>query len=69
MSKKSSVEIDANKDGVNVGLAVGSIVAAAVPIIAVAATGGIAAVPVALWVGLASIIPGLFAGNIRRHRS
>lgn len=65
---KSSVELDANRDGMNVGLAVSSIIAAAIPIVATAATGGIAAVPVALWVGFASVIPGIFAGNVRRRR-
>lgn len=62
------VEFDANTGPVNAGLAVGSIIAAAIPIVAVAATGGLAAVPVALWVGFASVIPGIFAGNVRRRR-
>lgn len=66
---KKTIEIDANRDGVNVGLAVSSIIAAAIPIVATAATGGIAAVPVALWVALAGVIPGIFAGNVRRRRS
>ena len=58
------VKIKASKGKVNGGLAVGAIIGAAVPIIATAATGGLAAVPLALWVGLGGALSGLFAGNV-----
>lgn len=58
------VKIKASKGKVNGGLAVGAIIGAAVPIIATAATGGLAAVPMALWVGLGGALAGLFAGNV-----
>ena len=48
----------------NWGLAGGAIIAAAVPIIATAVTGGLAAVPMVLWVGLGGAVSGLFAGNV-----
>lgn len=53
-----------SKGKINAGLAVGAIIGAAVPIIATAATGGLAAVPLALWVGLGGALSGLFAGNV-----
>jgi hypothetical protein len=53
-----------SKGKINKGLAVGAIIGAAVPIIATAATGGLAAVPMALWVGLGGALSGLFAGNV-----
>jgi len=53
-----------SKGKINKGLAVGAIIGAAVPIIATAATGGLAAVPLALWVGLGGALSGLFAGNV-----
>lgn len=58
------VKIKASKGKVNGGLAVGAIIGAAVPIIATAATGGLAAVPMVLWVGLGGALSGLFAGNV-----
>lgn len=58
------VKIKASRGKVNGGLAVGAIIGAAVPIIATAATGGLAAVPMALWVGLGGALAGLFAGNV-----
>jgi hypothetical protein len=48
----------------NWGLAGGAVIAAAIPIIATAATGGLAAVPLVLWVGLGGAVSGLFAGNV-----
>lgn len=48
----------------NGSLALGGIVAAAVPIIATVATAGAAAVPVALWIGLGGAVSALFAGNV-----
>lgn len=53
-----------SKGKVNGGLALGAVIGAAVPIIATAATGGLAAVPVALWIGLGGALSGLFAGNV-----
>jgi hypothetical protein len=48
----------------NAGLAIGGIIGAAIPIIAVAATGGLAAVPLALWLGLGGAVSALCAGNV-----
>ena len=53
-----------SKGKVNGGLALGAVIGAAVPIIATAATGGLASVPVALWIGLGGALSGLFAGNV-----
>ena len=53
-----------SKGKFNGGLALGAVIGAAVPIIATAATGGLAAVPMALWVGLGGALAGLFAGNV-----
>jgi hypothetical protein len=57
-------KITATKSRLNGGLALGAILGAAVPILAVAATGGVAAVPVAMWIGLGGAVSGLFAGNV-----
>lgn len=48
----------------NFGLAGGAILGAAIPIVAIAATGGLAAVPIAMWVALGSVVSGLLAGNV-----
>lgn len=53
-----------SKGKLNLGLAGGAIIGAAIPIIAVAATGGLAAVPVAMWIGLGGAVSGLLAGNV-----
>lgn len=53
-----------SKGKVNGGLALGAVIGAAVPIIATAATGGLSAVPMVLWVGLGGALSGLFAGNV-----
>lgn len=53
-----------SKGPLNGGLAIGAILGAAIPIVAVAATGGVAAVPLTLWLGLGGAISGLFAGNV-----
>ena len=58
------LRIDANRGRVNAGLATGAVLGAVIPIVAVAATGGLAAVPVALWIALGSVVSGLAAGNI-----
>lgn len=55
-----------SKSKTNAGLAAGAILGAVIPIVAVAATGGLAAVPVAMWVGLGSVVSGLLAGNVER---
>ena len=49
---------------INAGLTFGAILGAAIPIIATAATGGLAAVPVAMWLALGGVVSGLFAGNV-----
>lgn len=53
-----------SKGKLNLGLAGGAIIGAAIPIIAVAATSGLAAVPVAMWIGLGGAVSGLLAGNV-----
>lgn len=55
-----------SKGKVNAGLALGAILGAVIPIVATAATGGLAAVPVAMWVGLGSVVSGLLAGNVEK---
>ena len=54
----------ASKGKVNTGLAASAVLGAAIPIVVVAATGGLGAVPVAMWVGLGSVVSGLLAGNV-----
>lgn len=54
-----------SKGKINAGLAVGAILGAVVPIAAVAATGGLAAVPLSLWLALGGTVSGLFAGNVQ----
>jgi hypothetical protein len=53
-----------SKGKVNAGLASSAVLGAAIPIIVTAATGGMAAVPIAMWVGLGSVVSGLLAGNV-----
>lgn len=53
-----------SKGKINAGLAAGAILGAVIPILATAATGGLAAVPLALWIALGGTVSGLFAGNI-----
>ena len=53
-----------SKGPLNGGLAIGAILGAAIPILAVALTGGVAAVPLTLWLGLGGAFAGLFAGNV-----
>jgi hypothetical protein len=53
-----------SKGKINGSLAVGAILGAAIPIIVTAATGGLAAVPVAMWLALGGVVSGLFAGNV-----
>jgi len=60
------VKFTYSKGNVNGGLALSATLGALIPIIAVAATGGLAAVPVAMWIGLGSVISGLLAGNVER---
>ena len=58
-----------SKGRLNSGLAIGAIIGAAIPIIAVAATGGIGAVTLPLWLALGGAVSGLFAGNVERKSS
>lgn len=53
-----------SKGRLNTGLAIGALLGCAIPIVAVALTGGVAAVPLSLWLGLGGTISGLFAGNV-----
>lgn len=53
-----------SKGKINAGLALGAILGSVIPIVATAATGGLAAVPLALWLALGGTVSGLFAGNI-----
>ena len=53
-----------SKGRLNVSLAFGAILGAAIPVIAVAATGGIGAVSLPLWIALGGAVSGLFAGNV-----
>ena len=53
-----------SKGKINAGLAAGAILGAVIPILATAATGGLAAVPLALWLALGGTVSGLFAGNV-----
>jgi len=48
----------------NGGLALGGIIAAAVPLIAVAATAGFGAVSLPMWIALGGALSTLAAGNI-----
>jgi hypothetical protein len=60
------IKLTHSKGKINAGLALGAIIGAVVPIVATAATGGLAAVPVAMWVGLGSVVSGLLAGNVKK---
>jgi hypothetical protein len=53
-----------SKGKINGALALGAVLGSAIPILAVAATGGLAAVPIAMWIALGGVVSGLFAGNI-----
>lgn len=53
-----------SKGKINAGLALGAILGSVIPIVATAATGGLAAVPLTLWLALGATVSGLFAGNI-----
>jgi hypothetical protein len=63
------VKFTHSKGRINVGLALGAIVGALIPVVAVAATGGLAAVPIAMWIGLGSVVSGLLAGNVERKNA
>ena len=63
------VKFTHSKGRINGGLALGAIVGALIPVVAVAATGGLAAVPVAMWIGLGSVVSGLLAGNVERKNA
>jgi hypothetical protein len=53
-----------SKSRLNFSLAGGAVLGAAIPIVAIAATGGLAAVPIAMWVAFGSVVSGLLAGNV-----
>lgn len=54
---------------INISLGVGAILGAVVPIAAIAATGGLAAVPTAMWVSLGAVVAGLGAGNVPKQEA
>ena len=58
------VKFTNSKGKLNAGLASSAVLGAAIPIIVTAATGGLAAAPIAMWVGLGSVVSGLLAGNV-----
>jgi len=58
------VKFTNSKGKLNASLASSAVLGAAIPIIVTAATGGMAAVPIAMWVGLGSVVSGLLAGNV-----
>jgi 2-keto-3-deoxy-6-phosphogluconate aldolase len=58
------VKFTHSKGKINGGLALGAVLGAAIPIVAVAATGGLAAVPIAMWIALGGVVSGLLAGNV-----
>lgn len=60
------VKFTHSKGKINLSLAGGAILGAVIPIVAVAATGGLAAVPVAMWIGLGGAVSGLLAGNVEK---
>lgn len=60
------VKFTHSKGRINGGLALSATLGALIPIVAVAATGGLAAVPIAMWIGLGSVVSGLLAGNVER---
>lgn len=53
-----------SKGRLNLGLAGGAVIGAAIPIVATIATGGLAAVSLPLWIALGGAVSGLFAGNV-----
>lgn len=58
------VKFTHSKGRLNSSLALGGILGAAIPVIAVAATGGLAAVSLPLWIALGGALSGLCAGNV-----
>jgi hypothetical protein len=58
------IKLTHSKGRINAGLAIGAILGAGIPIVAVALTGGVASVPIALWLGLGGAFAGIFAGNV-----
>ena len=49
---------------INAGLAGSALLGAGIPILVTAASAGIAAVPLSMWMGLGSALSGLLAGNV-----
>ena len=58
------VKLTNSKGKVNAGLASSAVLGAAIPLIVTVATGGVAAVPIAMWIALGSVVSGLLAGNV-----
>lgn len=59
------LKLTPSRGHINHGLAIGGLLAAGLPILAVAVTGGgFAAVGVPLWIALGGAVSALFAGNV-----
>ena len=58
------VKFTHSKGRLNLSLAFGAILGAAIPVIVVAATGGIGAVSLPLWIALGGAVSGMCAGNV-----
>jgi len=58
------VKLTHSKGGLNWGLVFGGLMGTVVPIIVTAATGGIGAVTIPMWVALAGGVSALAAGNV-----
>ena len=58
------VKLTHSKGGINWGLVFGGLVGTVVPVVVTAATGGIGAVTIPMWVALAGGASALAAGNV-----
>jgi len=58
------VKLTHSKGGINWGLVFGGLIGTVVPVVVTAATGGIGAVTIPMWVALAGGASALAAGNV-----
>jgi len=58
------VKLTHSKGGLNWGLVFGGLMGTVVPVVVTAATGGIGAVTIPMWVALAGGVSALAAGNV-----
>lgn len=63
------VKLTNSKGKINWSLAAGGLIGTVVPVIVTAATGGIGAVTIPMWVALASGVSALAAGNVELKSS